>query len=211
MLATVTTSRTPIFCPECRWRGSGRWLWMVYPQFGTAGKRGNPSHKCRQSLFWAKIDGLWQRTSRAVSAGISAVWSSRARLAVWGVTAGGALSRGGESSGGRAAGGEISRGREGNGWEAAGRAAGGVAFGGDIFFRCCCAAFKWIVWGSGWAGVAVPLVTSIRTCSGRMMSIPIKQGGDSSPTITIKQDPQRASPHCKCKCCVLLAICRGFP
>ena len=22
----VTTSRTPIFCPECSWRGSGRWL-----------------------------------------------------------------------------------------------------------------------------------------------------------------------------------------
>ena len=125
--------------------------------------------------------GLWQRTSRAVSAGISAVWSSRAWLAVWGVAAGSAISSGGEGSGGRVAGGEISRGGEGNGWEAA----GGAAFGGYIFFRCCCAAFKWIVWESGWAGVEVPLVTSIRMRSSCMMSIPIKQGGDSSPTIRL--------------------------
>ena len=27
--ATVTTSRTPIFCPECRQRGSGRRLWIA--------------------------------------------------------------------------------------------------------------------------------------------------------------------------------------
>ena len=42
------------------------------------------------------------------------------RLAVWGVVAGGVISRGGEGSGWRAAGEEISRGRVGNGWEAAG-------------------------------------------------------------------------------------------
>ena len=130
---------------------------------------------------------------------------------MWGVAAGSVISRGREGSGGRAAGGEISRGGEGNGWEAVGGVAGGAAFGGDIFFRRCCAAFKWIVWGSGWAGVAGPLVTSIRTRSGRMMSISIKQGGDSSPTITIKHARPRASPHCKSKCCVLPAICRGFP
>ena len=37
-------------------------LWPVivndYPQFGTTGKRGNPSHECRQSVSWAKIDVL---------------------------------------------------------------------------------------------------------------------------------------------------------
>ena len=27
--AMVTTSRMPIFCPECRRRGSGRWLWIA--------------------------------------------------------------------------------------------------------------------------------------------------------------------------------------
>ena len=37
-------------------------LWPVvvngYPQFGTTGKHGNPSHKCRQSVPWAEIDVL---------------------------------------------------------------------------------------------------------------------------------------------------------
>ena len=38
-------------------------LWPVivngYPQFGTTGKHGYPSHECRQSVSWAKIDVLW--------------------------------------------------------------------------------------------------------------------------------------------------------
>ena len=37
-------------------------LWPVvvdgYPQFGTAGKCRNPSHKRRQSVLWAEIDVL---------------------------------------------------------------------------------------------------------------------------------------------------------
>ena len=45
--------------------------------------------------------GLWQRTRRAVSGGMSAVWSSRAQLAVWGVAvhggAGGSGALGGDS------------------------------------------------------------------------------------------------------------------
>ena len=44
-----------------------------------------------------------------------------------------------------------------------------------------------------------------------MMSIPIKQGGDSNPIITMKQAHPRASPHCRSKCCVFPAIWRGFP
>ena len=45
-------------------------LWPVvmdgYPQFGTPGKRGNPSHERRQSVFWAEIDVL--RGPRVVAA-----------------------------------------------------------------------------------------------------------------------------------------------
>ena len=52
-----------------------------------------------------------------------------------------------------------------------------------------------MVWGSGCAGVAVPFVTSMWTRKGRIMSIPIKQGGDSSPTMTMKLALPRASPH----------------
>ena len=118
---------------------------------------------------------------------MSAVCSSRARLAVWGVAGGGTISCGGEGSG----------------WGAASR--------GGLASFCCWATFKCTVCGSGWAGVAVPLVTSIRTRSGHMMSIPIKQGGDCSPTITIKQAWPRASPHCRSKCCVLPAILSDFP
>ena len=76
---------------------------------------------------------------------------------------------------------------------------------------CCWAAFRWIVWGSGWAGIAVPLFTSMRTRSGRMMPIPIKQGGDSSPMITMKHARPRASPQCRSKYCVFPTIHRGFP
>ena len=49
-----------------------------------------------------------------------------------------------------------------------------------------------MVWGSGCAGVAVPFVTSMWTRKGRIMSIPIKQGGDSSPTMTMKLALPRA-------------------
>ena len=79
--------------------------------------------------------GLWQRTSRAVSAGMSMACSSRAPLT------------------------------------------GGF---------CVWAALRCIVCGSGWAGVAVPRVTSMWTRRGPMMSIPISMGGDSRPMITIK-------------------------
>ena len=65
-----------------------------------------------------------------------------------------------------------------------------------LFCGCrVCAALRWMVWGSGCVGVAVPSVTSMRTLKGRIMSIPIKQGGDSSPTMTMKLALPRASPH----------------
>ena len=78
--------------------------------------------------------------------------------------------------------------------------------GGDVSFLS-----KPMVWGSGCAGVAVPSVTSMRTFKGRMMSIPIRHGGDSSPTITMKLTLPLASPHWMSRCSVLPAICRGLP
>ena len=68
-----------------------------------------------------------------------------------------------------------------------------------------------MVCGSGCAGVAVPLVTSMRTRSGRMMSIPISTGGDSRPMMTMKLAFPLASPHCRLRCWVLPAIWRGLP
>ena len=75
---------------------------------------------------------------------------------------------------------------------------------------CVWAAFRWIVWGSGCAGVAVPSVTSMHTLKGRMMSIPIRHGGDSKPTIMMKLSLPRASPHWMSKCLVLPAIWERF-
>ena len=63
----------------------------------------------------------------------------------------------------------------------------------------------------GCAGVAVPSVTSMRTLKGRMMSIPIRQGGDSSPTMIIKLALPRASPHWMSRCLVLPAMWSGLP
>ena len=73
------------------------------------------------------------------------------------------------------------------------------------------AALRWMVWGSGWAGMAVPWVTSMCTRRGRMMSIPINAGGDSRPTITMKLAFPLVSPHCKFRCCVFPAISERFP
>ena len=67
--------------------------------------------------------------------------------------------------------------------------------GGRVCGRWVWAALRRMVWGSGCAGVAVPFVTSMRTRKGRIMSIPIKQGGDSSPTMTRKLALPRASPQ----------------
>ena len=104
--------------------------------------------------------GLWQRTNRAVSAGISTACNSRGRLT------------------------------------------GGVGVW---------AALRCMVCGSGWAGVAVPRVTSIWTRKGRIMSIPISTGGDSRPMMTMKLALPLALPHCRFRCCVFPAIWRGFP
>ena len=93
-----------------------------------------------------------------------------------------------------------------------GRGGGLVGWGSSLFCGCrVCAAFRWMVWGSGCAGVAVPSVTSMQTLKGRIMSIPIKQGGDSSPTMTIKLALPLASPHWISRCSVLPAIWSGFP
>ena len=102
---------------------------------------------------------LWQRTNRAVLAGMSTACNSRARLTGVGVWA---------------------------------------------VLRC-------IVCGSGWAGVAVPRVTSIWTRRSRIMSIPISTGGDSRPMITMKLALPLASPHWRFRCWVFPAIWRGFP
>ena len=72
------------------------------------------------------------------------------------------------------------------------------------------AALRCIVCGFGWAGVAVPWVTSIWTRRGRMMSIPISTGGDSRPMITMKLALPLASPHCRFRCWVFHAR-RGRP
>ena len=79
---------------------------------------------------------------------------------------------------------------------------GGVGVGASL--RC-------MVSGSGWAGVAVPRVTSIWTSKGRIMSIPLNAGGDSRPIMTMKLALPLASPHCRFRCCVFPAIWRGFP
>ena len=76
---------------------------------------------------------------------------------------------------------------------------------------CAWAALRWMVCGSGCAGVAVLLVTSIRMRSGRLMSIPVSTGGDSRPMITMKLALPLASPHCRLRCWVLPAIWRGLP
>ena len=91
--ARVTTSRTPIFCPECSWRASGQWLWMAIQSSGPLESAGMPVTKAsRASLGQNKTSsaghGLWQRTRRAVSGGMSAVCSSRARLVAWGAADG---------------------------------------------------------------------------------------------------------------------------
>ena len=79
--------------------------------------------------------------------------------------------------------------------------------GGSCFW----AALRWMVCGSGCAGVAVPLVTSMQTRSRHMISIPISTGGDSRPMITMKQARPRASPHWRLRCWVFPAIWRGLP
>ena len=91
--ARVTTSRMTIFCPECSWRGSGRWLWMAIQSSGPLESTGMPVTKAgRASLGQNKMSSaghwLWQRTRRAVSGGMFAVCSSRARLAAWGAADG---------------------------------------------------------------------------------------------------------------------------
>ena len=57
------------------------------PELRTTGERWNASHKSRESVVGQKRassvgQGLWQRTRRAVSGGMSAVFSSRTQLAV---------------------------------------------------------------------------------------------------------------------------------
>ena len=76
---------------------------------------------------------------------------------------------------------------------------------------CFWAALRWMVYGSGCAGLAVPLVTSMRTLSGRMISIPINTKGDSRPMITMKQARPRALPHWSLRCWVFPAIWSGLP
>ena len=73
------------------------------------------------------------------------------------------------------------------------------------------AALRWMVCGSGCAGMGVPWVTSIRTRRGCIMSIPTRTGGDSRPMMTVKLALPLASPHCRLRCWVLSAIWRGLP
>ena len=83
-----------------------------------------------------------------------------------------------------------------------------TALGGG---SCFWVALRWMVCESGYASVAVPLVTSMQTSSGRIISIPIKTGGDSRPMIIMKQARPRASPHWRLRCWVFPAIWSGFP
>ena len=76
---------------------------------------------------------------------------------------------------------------------------------------CVWAALRWMVCGSGCAGVAVLWVTSMWARRGRMMSIPISTGGDSRPMITIKVALPLSSPHCRFRCWVFPAIWSGLP
>ena len=163
--ARVTISRVPTVCPVCRRRGSGRWLCIATQTSDPLVSAGTPETNVgrpssRQKYTSSLGQGLWQRTRRAVSAGMSTACNSRARLA------------------------------------------GGF---------CVWAALRWMVCGSGCAGVAVPRVTSMWTRRGRMMSIPISTGGDSRPMITIKLSLPLALPHCRFRCWVFPAIWSGLP
>ena len=62
--ARVTTSRTPIFCPECSWRGSGRWLWEAIQSSGPLESDGMPSQKPAERR-WDRI----KRPRRATGCG----------------------------------------------------------------------------------------------------------------------------------------------
>ena len=72
--ARVTTSRTPIVCPEWSWRGFSRWLWTVIQSSGPLESAGMPVTKAGNASLGQKRTssvghGLWQRTRRAVSGG----------------------------------------------------------------------------------------------------------------------------------------------
>ena len=76
---------------------------------------------------------------------------------------------------------------------------------------CVWAALRRMVCGSGCEGVAVPWVTSIRTRSRRIISIPISTGGDSRPLMTMKLALPLASLNCRLRCWVYSAIWRSLP
>ena len=161
----VTISKVPTVCPMCRRRDSGRWLCIatqtsdpLVSAVTSDTNMGRPSSGQKHTSSLGQ--GLWQRTSCAVLAGMSTACNSRVRLA-----------------------GEF----------------------------CIWAALRWMVCGSGCAGVTVPRVTSMWTRRGRMMSFPIKTGSDLRPMITMKVALPQASPHCRFRCWVFLVIWRGLP
>ena len=151
-------------CPVCRRRGSRRWLCIATQTSDPLVSMGTPDINVGRPSSGQKYasslgQGLWQRTRRAVLAGMSMACNSRARLA------------------------------------------GGF---------CVWAALRWMVCGSGCAGVAVPRVTSMWPRRGHMMSIPITTGGVSRPMVTKVALPL-ASPHCGFRCWVFPAIWSGLP
>ena len=53
--ARVTTSSTPIFCPECSWRESGWWLWMAIHSSGPLESTGIPVTNAQAERRWDRI------------------------------------------------------------------------------------------------------------------------------------------------------------
>ena len=79
--ARVTISRVPTVCPVCRRRGSGRWLCIATQTSDPLVSAGTPDTNVGRPSSGQKYtsslgQGLWQRTRRAVSAGMSTACNS---------------------------------------------------------------------------------------------------------------------------------------
>ena len=83
--AMAMISRVPTGCPVCRRRGSGRWLWIATQTSDPLVRAGTPETNVGRPSSGQKYTsslghGLWQRTRRPVSSGMSTACNNRARL-----------------------------------------------------------------------------------------------------------------------------------
>ena len=86
--ARVTISRVPTVCPVCRRRGSGRWLCIATQTSDPLVSAGTLDtnvgrHSSGQKYTSSLGQGLWQRTRRAVSAGMPTACNSKSVAGGW--------------------------------------------------------------------------------------------------------------------------------